>query len=90
MIITDQLLQEVQQVYEQGNFHEMWAMLTNFCQDDLRFYIRAMGSDSVTTSHTAQHTLSQITAAILQRFAPFDSLSGGTFLSVHFHRWGNQ
>ena len=82
MIITNQFLQEVQQVYEQGNFHEMWVMLTNFCQDDLRFYIRAMGSDSVTTSQTAQHTLSQITSAILQRFAPLTP-----FLAEHFYRF---
>ena len=60
----------------------MWAMLTNFCQDDLRFYIRAMESDAATTSPTAQKTLSQITTAILQRFAPLTP-----FLAEHFYRF---
>lgn len=82
IIVTTQLLEEVQQAYQQGNFHEMWAMLTNFCQDDLRFYIRAMESDAATTSPTAQKTLSQITTAILQRFAPLTP-----FLAEHFYRF---
>ncbi len=82
IIVTAQLLEEVQQAYQQENFHEMWAMLTNFCQDDLRFYIRTMESDAATTSHTAEHTLSQITTAILQRFAPLTP-----FLAEHFYRF---
>ncbi len=82
IIVTAQLLEEVQQAYQQENFHEMWALLTNFCQDDLRFYIRAMESDAATTSHAAQHTLSQITTAILQRFAPLTP-----FLAEHFYRF---
>ena len=79
--LTAQLLQEVQHAYQAGNFHEMWALLTNFCQDDLRFYNHAMESRPTTTLHAAQSTLSEITTVLLQRFAPLTP-----FLAEHFYR----
>ncbi|MCG9133563.1 class I tRNA ligase family protein [Candidatus Poribacteria bacterium] len=77
VIVTAQLLEEVQQAYQQENFHEMWTRLTNFCQDDLRFYVRAMESEP-----TALNTLSQITTEILKQFAPLTP-----FLAEHFYRF---
>ena len=48
----------------------MWTRLTDFCEDNLRFYVRAMESRPATTLHVAQATLSEITTALLQRLAP--------------------
>ena len=79
--VTAQLLQEVQQAYQTENFHKMWTMLTNFCQDDLRFYSRAMESRPTTTLHAAQSILSEITTLLLQQFAPLTP-----FLAEHFYR----
>ena len=79
--VTAQLLQEAQQAYQTENFHKMWTMLTHFCQDDLRFYSRAMESRPTATLHTAQSILSEITTALLQRFAPLTP-----FLAEHFYR----
>ena len=79
--VTAQLLQEIQQAYQVGDFHEMWKMLTNFCQDDLRFYIHTLESRSTTTLRQAQITLSQVTTALLQRLAPLTP-----FLAEHFYR----
>jgi hypothetical protein len=80
IIVTSRLLQDVQQAYQDGNFHEMWALLTDFCEDDLRFYLRAMESRPATTLHVAQATLSQIATALLQRLAPLTP-----FLAEHFY-----
>jgi isoleucyl-tRNA synthetase len=79
--VTAQLLQKVQQAYQTENFHEMWTMLTNFCQDDLRFYRRAMESRPTTTLRAAQSILSEIMTLLLQRFAPLTP-----FLAEHFYR----
>ena len=79
--VTTQLLQEVQQAYQTEDFREMWTLLTNFCQDDLRFYIGTMESRPTTTLSAAQSTLSQITTVLLQRFAPLTP-----FLAEHFYR----
>ena len=81
IVITAQLLQEIQQAYQAGDFHEMWKMLTNFCQDDLRFYIHTLESRPTTTLRQAQITLSQVTTALLQRLAPLTP-----FLAEHFYR----
>ena len=79
--LTVQLLQETQQAYQTENFHEMWTLLTKFCQDDLRFYTRAMESRPATTLHAAQSILSEITTLLLQRFAPLTP-----FFAEHFYR----
>ena len=80
IIVTSQLLQDVQRAYQDGNFHEMWTLLTDFCVDDLRFYLRAMESRPATTLHVAQTTLSQIATALLQQLAPLTP-----FLAEHFY-----
>ena len=79
--VTAQLLQEVQLAYQAENFYEMWTLLTDFCQDDLRFYSRTMESRPTTTLHAAQSILSEITTGLLQRFAPLTP-----FLAEHFYR----
>ena len=79
--VTAQLLQEVQQAYETENFHEMWTILTHFCQEDLRFYSRAMESRSTTNLPAAQSILLEITTVLLQRFAPLTP-----FFAEHFYR----
>jgi isoleucyl-tRNA synthetase len=79
--VTAQLLQKVQQAYQTENFHEMWTMLTDFCQDDLRFYSRTMESRPTTTLRAAQSILSEIMTLLLQRFAPLTP-----FLAEHFYR----
>ena len=78
--VATQLLQDVQQAYQDGNFHEMWTLLTDFCEEDIRFYVRAMESRSATTLHVAQATLSQIVTVLLQRLAPLTP-----FLVEHFY-----
>ena len=78
--VTTQLLQEVEQAYQNGNFHEMWKMLTNFCEQDLGFYVRTIESRDATTFQAAQGTLSEISTALLQRLAPLTP-----FLAEHFH-----
>ena len=79
--VTAQLLQEVQQAYEAENFHEMWSLLTDFCQDDLRFYSSTVQSRPTTTRRSARRILSEITTGLLQRFAPLTP-----FLAEHFYR----
>ena len=79
--VTAQLLQEVQQAYQTENFHEMWTLLTEFCQDDLRFYSGTVESRPTTTLHAARGILSEITTVLLQRFAPLTP-----FLAEHFYR----
>ena len=79
--VTAQLLQAVQQAYQTENFHEMWTLLTNFCQDDLRFYRSTMESRPATDLRTAQSILSEIATVLLQRFAPLTP-----FLAEHFYR----
>ena len=81
IIVTAQLLQAVQQTYQRGDFHGMWKMLTNFCQDDLRFYVGTFESRPTKTLRAAQMTLSQITTTLLQRLAPLTP-----FLAEHFYR----
>ena len=81
IMVTAEFLQEVEQVYQNGHFYEMWKMLTNFCEQDLRFYVRSIESRDATTLHTAQDTLTQISIALLQRFAPLTP-----FLAEHFYR----
>ena len=78
--VTSQLLQDVHQAYEAGNFHEMWTLLTNFCEGDLRFYVHAMESRPAKTLHAAQATLSEVTTALLKRLAPLTP-----FLAEHFY-----
>ena len=78
--VTSQVLQDVQQAYQNGNFHEMWTLLTDFCEDDLRFYVHAMESQPAKTLHVAQDTLSQIVSALLQRLAPLTP-----FFAEHFY-----
>ena len=80
-MVTAELLQEVEQVYQNGDFYEMWKMLTNFCEEDLGFYVRSIESRDATTLHAAQGTLAQISIALLQRFAPLTP-----FLAEHFYR----
>ena len=79
--VTAQLLQEIQQAYQVEDFHKMWKMLTDFCQDDLRFYIHTLESRPTTTLRQAQITLSQVTTALLQRLAPLTP-----FLAEHFYQ----
>ena len=81
IIVTAQLLQEAQQASENENFHEMWTMLTNFCQKDLRFYISTMESRSTTNRHAVQSILSEIATLLLQQFAPITP-----FFSEHFYQ----
>ena len=81
IIVTAQLLQEAQQAYQTENFHEMWTMLTNFCQDDLRFYSSTMESRPTKTLQAAQSILSEITTGLLQRLAPLTP-----FFAEHFYR----
>ena len=78
--VTAQLLQDVQQAYQDGNFYEMWTLITDFCDDDLRFYVRAMESRPAKTVPAAQATLSQIATALVQRLAPLTP-----FLAEHFY-----
>ena len=78
--VASQLLRDVQQAYQDENFHEMWTLLTDFCEEDIRFYVRAMESRSATTLHVAQATLSQIVTVLLQRLAPLTP-----FLVEHFY-----
>ena len=80
MILTSQLLQEVQQAYQDANFCKMWTLLTDFCENDLRFYVSTVESRPAKTVHEAQATLSQIGTALLQRFAPLTP-----FLAEHFY-----
>ena len=80
IMATTELLQEVEQVYQTGHFYEMWKMLTNFCEEDLRFYVRSIESRDATTLHAAQSTLAEISVALLQRFAPLTP-----FLAEHFY-----
>ena len=79
--VSAQLLQEIEQAYQNGHFHEMWKTLINFCEQDLRFYVRLIESRDVTTLPAAQSTLTQISIALLQRFAPLIP-----FLAEHFYR----
>ncbi len=81
IIVTERLLQEIQHAYQTGDFHEMWKTLTNFCQDDLHFYLRTLESRPTKTLRAAQMTLSQITTTLLQRLAPLTP-----FLAEHFYR----
>ena len=78
--VTAQLLQEVQQAYQDENLHEMWTLLTDFCQNDLRFYNSTVESRPTTTRRAARRILSEITTALLQRFAPLTP-----FLAEHFY-----
>ena len=80
IMATAALLQEVDQVYQTGHFYEMWKMLTHFCEEDLGFYVRSIESRDATTLHAAQSTLAQISAVLLQRFAPLTP-----FLAEHFY-----
>ena len=79
--VTSQLLQDVQQAYQDANFHEMWTLLTDFCEDDLQFYLRAVESRPAKTLHLAQATLAQIATVLLQRLAPLTP-----FLAEHFYQ----
>ena len=78
--VTAQFLQEVQQAYQNSNFYEMWTMLTDFCENDLRFYVQTVKSRPAETLHAAQTTLSQIGTTLLQRLAPLVP-----FLAEHFY-----
>lgn len=80
IILTSRLLHDVQQAYHDGNYHKMWTLLTDFCKDDLRFYLHAMESRPAKTLQVAQATLVQIATAILQRLAPLTP-----FLAEHFY-----
>ncbi len=80
LTIASQLLYDVQQAYQDRNFHEMWTLLTDFCEEDLRFYVSTMESRPATTLHVAQATLSKIVTVLLQRLAPLTP-----FLTEHFY-----
>lgn len=78
--VTNQLLQKVQLAYDSRNFHEMWELLVNFCEADLRFYVSAIGARPAATLHSAQRTLLMISTVLLQRLAPLTP-----FLAEHFY-----
>ncbi|MDE0469679.1 MAG: class I tRNA ligase family protein [Candidatus Poribacteria bacterium] len=78
--VTAQFLQGVRQTYQDANFYEMWTMLTDFCENDLRFYVQTVKSRPAETLHAAQTALSQIGTALLQRLAPLVP-----FLAEHFY-----
>ena len=78
---TTQLLMEVEQAYQTQNLHQMWVMLTNFCEDDLLFYRRTMESRPAKTLFAAQTTLSWVATVLLQRFAPLTP-----FFAEHFYQ----
>ena len=78
--VTNQLLQKVQHAYENRNFHEMWKLLMDFCEADLRFYVDAIGARPTATLHSAQSTLLMISTVLLQRLAPLTP-----FLAEHFY-----
>ena len=80
IIVTSRLLQDIRQAYQDGNFHEMWTLLTDFCEDDLRFYVRVMESRPDTIRHVPQGILSLISTVLLQRLAPLTP-----FLAEHFY-----
>ncbi|MYK20480.1 class I tRNA ligase family protein [Candidatus Poribacteria bacterium] len=79
--VTAQLLQDIRQIYENGQFHETWKMLTDFCAQDLSFYVHAIESRDATPPHAAYEALTQISIALLQHFAPLTP-----FLAEHFYR----
>ena len=79
--VTAQLLQDVRQIYENGQFHETWKMLTGFCVKDLSFYVHAIESRDATTPHAAYEVLTQISLALLQHFAPLTP-----FFAEHFYQ----
>ncbi len=70
LAITGTRLQEVQQVYENGKFLDIWRILVEFCEADLGLYLRLMRKRPVTMSAAALRTLSLIATALLQRLAP--------------------
>lgn len=72
---TGTRLQEVQQAYENGKFREMWRALVEFCETELELYLRLMQKRPSTVSAAALRTLSLITTAVLQRFAPLTPFS---------------
>ena len=79
--VTAQLLQNVRQIYENGHFHETWKMLADFCVEDLSFYVHSIESRDATTLHTVYDTLTQISIALLQHFAPLTP-----FLAEHSYQ----
>ena len=79
--VTAQLLQDVRQIYENGLFHETWKMLTDFCAQDLSFYVHAIEARDATAPHTTYETLTQISIALLQHFAPLTP-----FLAERFYQ----
>ncbi len=79
--VTAQLLQDVRQIYENGQFHETWKMLTDFCVQDLSFYVHAIEARDATAPHAAHEALAQISIALLQHFAPLTP-----FLAEHFYQ----
>lgn len=79
--VTAQLLQDVRQIYENGHFHETWKMLADFCAQDLSFYVHSIESRDATTLHTVYDTLTQISTALLQHFAPLTP-----FLAEHSYQ----
>ena len=85
IIVTSRLLQDIQQAYQDGNFYEMWTLLTDFCENDLRSYLRAMDSRPAKTLHVAQGTLAQISTVLPATVGTLDAFFGGTFLSSHFY-----
>lgn len=79
--VTAQFLQEVEQTYQNRQFHEMWKMLTTFCEQDLGFYVRLIESGDAPTLLAAQDTLAEISIALLQHSAPLTP-----FFAEHFYR----
>ena len=80
VVVAAQCLREVQQAYENADFHGIWRLLTRFCADDLLFYMDAMEARPATELHSSQPVLLEITAALLQRLAPVVP-----FLAEHFY-----
>ena len=67
ILITHRLQTHLQEVYEENDFYKMWALLFEFCQSDLTFYVgicKSRESDSVYVA------LTTIFIVLLQRIAP--------------------
>lgn len=67
ILITQQLLKNVEEAYEKRDFYTMWVLLYDFCITELPFYI---GLCKTNKSDSFQIALTSIFKVIVQRFAP--------------------
>ncbi len=67
ILITHQLLVDLQEVYEKNDFYKMWVLMFEFCQSELTFYLNLCKTDE---SDSVSITLTSILKALLQRIAP--------------------